>query len=86
VSDPCPRCDGSLSHGGGFCRACGYDADLQAADWRGDGTELPDAEYDYQRLLRSEGLGGEGQPFAWTKLVAVVAAVALVLLLLRGLR
>lgn len=89
-SDPCPRCDEPLSHDGTFCRACGYDAELQAAHWRGDGIELPDdGDEDYADFLRREGLAGRARPpagVAWVKLGAVVIVFALLLLALKGLR
>ncbi len=85
MADPCPHCDEPLTADGGFCKACGWDAELQAADYRGEGTELPDDDLDYQDFLRAEGLGGE-VPKGKLLAVAVVIVLLVGLLLLGGLR
>jgi uncharacterized Zn finger protein (UPF0148 family) len=81
MSDPCPSCGAPLSLGGTFCKECGYDVELQAAEWRGEATELPDEEFDYEATLAREGLGEParkaGLPWG-VLLVLLVATIALV--------
>jgi hypothetical protein len=84
VPDPCPSCGSALSLGGTFCKGCGYDLDLQVADWQGEGAELPDSDYEereYQRVLAQEGLADEpgavsGVPWA-VVVIVVLTTVAL---------
>jgi hypothetical protein len=84
VADPCPSCGSALSLGGTFCKECGYDLDLQVADWQGEGAELPESEYEereYQRVLAQEGLvdGPGAAPGLPWKAVVIVVLVAVVL-------
>lgn len=80
MSHPCPTCDAPLTKNGGFCKECGWDADLAGADYRGEGTDL--GEFDYDDFLAQEGLAK--QPIAWAPLLVVLAiAAALILMVLR---
>ena len=68
---------------GGFCRACGWDADLMGAHYRGEDAELPDEDGDYEAFLRREGLasGGEGGAAGLPAHVWIALVIALGMLL-----
>lgn len=62
----CPECEGPLVRGT-FCRACGWDGEVmeRADDRYLDGVDLPqgyggeeDEDFDYEAVLRREGLAG----------------------------
>ena len=83
--ETCPQCgEGPLAQDGGFCRACGWDADLMGAHYRAEDAELPEEDGDYEDFLRREGLsggggGGVGLPaHVW---IALVLALGLVFVL-----
>lgn len=66
----CPECEGPLVRGT-FCRACGWDGEVMERTDEAylDGVELPqgygdeDDEFDYEAVLRREGLlaGGDDE-------------------------
>ena len=70
---------------GGFCRSCGWDAELMGAHYRAEDAELPEEDGDYEDFLRREGLGGGssggGQGLPWQVWAGLVVAIALVLVL-----
>jgi len=75
---------------GGFCRACGWDADLMGAHYRAEDAELPDEDGDYEDFLRREGLSGGasgaagGLPWqVWAALVVAIGAVLVLVLFKR---
>lgn len=84
--ETCPQCgEGPLVQDGGFCRACGWDAELMGAHYRAEDAELPDEDDDYEDFLRREGLGGGGGrgggALPWPVWVGLVVAIGLTLVL-----
>lgn len=78
---PCPDCGKPTNLGGRFCRACGWDADLEeSADSHLDGVDVPDTmpldDGRYAELLADEDLAPQrGRRLLWT-LVAAALVVA----------
>ncbi|MHC4393541.1 MAG: hypothetical protein ACYS22_19780 [Planctomycetota bacterium] len=89
---PCPDCGESLANRGRFCKACGWDADLEDSEeaYLG-GVDLPtDFDEDaYQDYLAREGLGEPSRTtqqkrhFMIAGLVLALIAMAIFLGLLR---
>ena len=77
----CPDCDEPLALGGRFCKACGWDAELEAADDEGLAAELPESltDEEYEDILHQEGLG---PPTNRVKIVAILVLLALLLMFL----
>jgi len=85
----CPHCGASVGASSLACPECGSDAGTgwseQASDWAGD---LPsgygdDPDFDYDEVLRSEGLAPDGRPSrAALRRRAVVAIGALLIVCL----
>ena len=86
----CPDCDEPLSLNGRFCKACGWDADLEERD---DaylaGIDIPDTfdEDAYQAALARDGLAptppGVTARRALTTLVALAVVLGLLAWMLR---
>ena len=75
--EPCPRCDAPLRAGGRFCKACGWDADLDESEHAYlDDADVPDAfdDDEYARVLEEAGLA----PRARTPREVLWAVVAIV--------
>jgi len=87
VAGDCPDCGEPLRPDGRFCKACGWDADLEeTGDAYLDGLDIPDAftEEDYRAALGDAGLGR--RPDARRRLAIAVAVVVTIIALLLALR
>lgn len=78
---PCPECGKPTNLGGRFCRACGWDADLEESeDAHLDGVDVPGTMDDdaYDDVLADEGLAPRRRR-GWSVAFTVAAVVLLLL-------
>lgn len=75
----CPDCGRPLTLKGRFCKACGWDAELDGSE-EGylDGVDLPGEGWDdaaYREVLADEGLA-PARPWDRRRVVIVIGAIA----------